>query len=314
VTVVILAGGTGGAKLAHGLHEVLDPGELTIIANTGDDTERHGLLVMPDHDAILYMLDGRFDATRGWGIAGETWTVMDELERYGEDAWFRLGDRDFATHIARHARLSRGASLTDAVLALQAARRLASSILPMSDAPVRTRVRTDDGWLDFQAYFVGRHQSPAVRAIRFEGIEAAEPTAQVQAAFAAATAVIVGPSNPLVSIDPIVSVPGMADLIAGARARGVPVVAASGIVGGKALKGPADRMLRSLGFEASARAVAGRYAAWLDGFVLDSVDAALEPSIQALGLRTCVTDTIMAGGAGRARLARAVLEFAASLR
>jgi LPPG:FO 2-phospho-L-lactate transferase len=184
----------------------------------------------------------------------------------------------------------------------------------MSNEPVRTRVRTDEGWLDFQEYFVGRHQAPAVRAIRFEGIEAAVPTAPVQAAFQSAKAVIVGPSNPLVSIDPIVAVRGIADLIADARARGVPVVAVSGIVGGKALKGPADRMLQSLGFEASARAVAERYANWLDGFVLDSVDAALEPSIRELGPRTCVTDTIMADDARRTRLARVVLEFAASLR
>jgi LPPG:FO 2-phospho-L-lactate transferase len=310
--VVALAGGTGGAKLAHGLQLALPPGELSVVVNTGDDTERHGLLVMPDHDAVLYMLDGRFDDERGWGIADETWTVMAELERYGEEGWFRLGDRDFATHIARSARLRAGHPLTGGVTALQAARALPSAILPMTDAPVRTQVRTDDGWLDFQEYFVHLHQAPEVREVRFAGIEAARPTAQVAAAFATASAVVVGPSNPIVSIGPILAVPGMLDLVQAARRRDVPVVAVSGIVGGKALKGPADRMLRSLGFEASALAVARQYAAWIDGFVLDEVDHELEPAIRALGLRTLVTDTIMADHAGRERLARTVLEFATS--
>lgn len=312
MTVVALAGGTGGAKLAHGLQLALPPGELTVIVNTGDDTERHGLLVMPDHDAVLYMLGGRFDDERGWGIAGESWTVMDELERYGEAGWFRLGDRDFATHIARGARLREGATLTDAVLALQAARGLPSAILPMTDAPVRTQVRTDEGWLDFQEYFVHRRQAPEVREVRFAGIDAARPTPRVEDAFAGARVVVIGPSNPIVSIGPILAVSGMRELVDGVRSRGVPVVAVSGIVGGRALKGPADRMLVSLGLESSAQTVAEQYAPWLDGFVLDEVDRSLEPSIRALGLRTLVTDTIMADHAGRARLARTVLEFATS--
>src|SRR6478735_5703099 len=184
--VVILAGGTGGAKLAHGLQAAVAPGDLTVVANTGDDTERHGLLVMPDHDAVMYMLAGRFDDARGWGLAGETWTVMDGLAEYGEPAWFRLGDRDFATHIARSARLAEGRSLT---------------------AAVRTQVRTDDDWLDFQEYFVHRHQAPEVREIRYEGIERARPTADVEQALAEADVVVVGPSNPLVSIGPILAVP-----------------------------------------------------------------------------------------------------------
>jgi LPPG:FO 2-phospho-L-lactate transferase len=312
VTVVALAGGTGGAKLAHGLQLILPPGDLTVIVNTGDDTERHGLLVMPDHDAILYMLDGRFDDDRGWGIAGETWTVMDELARYGEDSWFRLGDRDFATHIARRARLNDGATLTEAVTALQDARGLQSALLPMADEPVRTQVRTDDGWLDFQEYFVHRHQAPEVHEVRFAGIELARPTQRANDAIASARAIVLGPSNPIVSIGPILAVPEMRARIATARARGVPVVAVSGIVGGKALKGPADRMLRSLGFEPTALGVAHQYSGLVDAFVLDTVDRALEPAIRALGLRTLVTDTIMADHAGRSRLARTVLEFATS--
>ena len=311
--VVALAGGTGGAKLAHGLQLALPPGDLTVVVNTGDDTERHGLLVMPDHDAVMYMLDGRFDNERGWGIADETWTVMDELERYGEEGWFRLGDRDFATHIARGARLRDGASLTSAVLALQTARGIPTAILPMADEPVRTQVRTDEGWLDFQEYFVHRHQAPEVREVRYVGIEAARPSPQVEAAFANAEVVVIGPSNPFVSIGPILAVPGMATLIDAARSGGARVVAVSGIVGGVALKGPADRMLTSLGFGSSARSVAALYADSLDGFVLDTVDASLEGEIRALGLRTLVTDTIMVDDAGRARLAETVLEFARSL-
>ena len=310
MSVVALAGGTGGAKLAHGLHLEVPPGDLTVIVNTGDDTERHGLLVMPDHDAILYMLDGRFDDERGWGIVGETWNVMDELERYGEEGWFRLGDRDFATHIARNARLRSGATLTDAVIALQEARGLSTRILPMADEPVRTQVRADDGWLDFQEYFVHRRQAPEVHEIRFAGIETAHPTALVTAALEAARVIVLGPSNPFVSIGPILALPGVREAIEDARTRGVPVVAVSGIVGGKALKGPADRMLASLGHESSALGVARLFDGLVSGFVLDQVDATLEPAIEALGVRTLVTDTIMADDAGRARLARTVLEFA----
>ena len=313
MSVVVLAGGTGGAKLAHGLQQVIAAGMLQVVANTGDDTERHGLLVMPDHDAILYMLDGRFDDDRGWGLAGETWAVMDELERYGEETWFRLGDRDFATHIARHARLAEGKSLTAAVRSLQVACGLTSAILPMSNRPVRTQVRTDEGWLTFQEYFVQRHQAPEVRELRFDGIATASPSPEVADAVAQAEVIVVGPSNPLVSIGPILAVPGMAELLAAARGRGVPVVAVSGIVGGKALKGPADRMLVALGFESSATGVARRSADWIDGFVLDSLDASAEPAVRDLGLQTLVTNTIMADHDGRARLARDVLAFAEAL-
>ncbi len=309
--VVILAGGTGGAKLAEGLQAVLPPGDLTVIVNTGDDVERHGLLVMPDHDAVLYMLGGRFDFERGWGIAGETWTVMDGLKAYGEEGWFGLGDRDFATHIARSARMRRGASLTEAVLALQASLGLPTRILPMTDAPVRTQVRTDEGWLDFQEYFVHRHQAPDVREVRFDGIEAATPTADVVGALGDADLIVIGPSNPIVSLGPILAVPGMADAIAAARACGAQVMTISGIVGGRALKGPADRMLASLGHQSSALGVAELLAPYTDRFVLDDVDAAVAPAIAALGLGTHVTDTIMADEAGRARLARDLLALAA---
>ncbi len=246
MNVVALAGGTGGAKLAHGLQAALAPGELTVVVNTGDDTERHGLLVMPDHDAVMYMLAGRFDDERGWGIAGETWTVMDALADYGEEAWFRLGDRDFATHIARTSRLRAGSDLTAVVRSLQTALGIATPILPMADAPVRTEVRVDEGWLDFQEYFVHRHQAPEVREVRFRGD--LTPSAAVIGAIAAADVIVIGPSNPIVSIGPILAGP-IRDLVAARAAAGVPVVAVSPIVGGAALKGPADRMLVSLGHE-----------------------------------------------------------------
>jgi LPPG:FO 2-phospho-L-lactate transferase len=308
--VVILAGGTGGAKLAAGLATVVPAGDLTVIANTGDDVERHGLLVMPDHDAILYMLGDRFDHDRGWGIVDETWAVMDGLKAYGEESWFGLGDRDFATHIARTARIRAGATITEAVLALQTAVGLRTRILPMTDAAVRTQVLTDDGWLDFQEYFVHRHQAPDVRGVRFEGIETAGPTDAVLAALAATDLIVIGPSNPIVSLGPILAVPGMAAAIGDARRRGIPVMTVSGIVGGKALKGPADRMLVSLGHESSARGVAELLAPHTDLFVVDTVDADSVPAIGALGVRTHVTDTIMADAAGRARLAGDVLAAA----
>ena len=308
--VVVLAGGTGGAKLAHGFQLALPGGDATVVVNTGDDVERHGLLVMPDHDAILYMLTGTFDDERGWGVAGETWTVIDALAEYGEETWFRLGDHDFATHIARGARLRAGSSLTEAVLDLQRARGVPTPILPITDQPVRTHVRTDDGWLDFQDYFVRLRQAPDVREVRFDGIDAARPTAAVATAFQGADVIVIGPSNPIVSIGPILAVPGIAEMLAAARSRGVPVVAVSPIIGGRALKGPADRMLASLGHGSSASAVAGLLRPSIDGIVLDATDAELEPEIAALGLRTLATDTVMADDAGRARLAQAVLEFA----
>jgi LPPG:FO 2-phospho-L-lactate transferase len=305
--VVTLAGGTGGAKLATGLQATLPAGDLTVIVNTGDDTERHGLLVMPDHDAVMYMLAGRFDDERGWGVAGETWTVMDALTEYGEASWFRLGDRDFATHIARTARIREGRPLTTVVLSLQAALHLTTRILPMADEPVRTQVRIDGGWIDFQEYFVHRHQGPEVREVRFTGDLATTPP--VVDAIETAEVIVIGPSNPIVSIGPILAGP-IRDLIAGRVRDGVQVIAVSPIVGGVALKGPADRMLVSLGHESSARGVAQLYRGLATIFVLDRVDAALEPDIAALGFRTLITDTVMANHAGRARLARAILEVA----
>jgi LPPG:FO 2-phospho-L-lactate transferase len=313
VRLVLLAGGVGGAKLAEGLAAHLGT-DLSVIVNTADDVERHGLAIWPDHDTVAYTLADLDDTVRGWGLRDETWTVMDRLAALGEEPWFRLGDRDLATHIWRTDRLRAGARPTDVALDLQRAMGIGPRILPMADEPVRTEVRTDDGWLEFQEYFVHRHQEPTVHEVRFRGVDAARPTPEVVAALDAVEAIVIAPSNPIVSVGPILAVPGLRGIIDAARHRGVPVVAVSGILGGKALKGPADRMLASLGHEVSALGVARQYADLADGFVLDSMDAGLAPAVAGLGLRALVTDTIMTDDGARARLAGEVLAFAASLR
>src|SRR3954452_10047890 len=304
--VVVIAGGVGGAKLADGLQAEIGA-DLSVVVNTGDDCWRHGLLAMPDHDTVLYNLAGVEQVEWGWGIEGDTHAVMGQLGVYGEETWFGLGDRDLALHIVRTARLRAGERLTDACLGAQASLAIAARILPMADEPVATEVRTADGWLEVQEYFVHRRQAPDVLELRFAGLEAARPTPEVEAAFARADAIVVAPSNPLVSVGPVLDVPGMRGLVAAARARGVPVAAVSPIVGGKALKGPADRMLAALGHEASAVGVARLYAELVDVFVLDAVDRDSAPAVEAMGLRPVVTDTIMTDDASRARLAAEVL-------
>ena len=309
--VVLLAGGVGGARLAHGLQAHIGS-RLVAIVNTADDTERHGLVVSPDHDTVMYTLAGVDNQEWGWGLEGETFAAASMLERYGEETWFRLGDRDLATHIVRTARLRRGDRPTDISRDLQRALDVAAVILPMTDDRVRSEVLTDDGWLDFQDYFVRRHQEPAVRDVRFPGLEAASSTPEVGAALEAAGAIVIAPSNPFVSVRPILGVAGIEAGLQTARSRGAPVIAVSGIIGGRALKGPADRMLASLGHEATALGVARQYTGIADVFLLDTVDAELEDEVAALGLRVVVTDTIMTGDAGRARLAGEILRVAAA--
>jgi LPPG:FO 2-phospho-L-lactate transferase len=307
--VVALAGGVGGAKLAHGLQANLG-NRLTVVVNTGDDLERHGLLVMPDHDTVMYTLAGVANRELGWGIEGETFAAAEMLARYGEPTWFRLGDRDLATHVTRTARLRAGDGLTTVCLGLQRSLGVQATILPMSDDQVRTDVRTDDGWLEFQDYFVGRHQEPDIREVRFRGAESAAAAPGVVQAVEAAEAIVIAPSNPIVSVGPILAVSQIRAAVERARERGTRVVAVSGIVGGKALKGPADRMLTSLGHESSALGVARLYAGLATDFVLDSVDADLAASVEGLGLRAHVTDTIMTDDAARARLAAESLAIA----
>jgi LPPG:FO 2-phospho-L-lactate transferase len=314
--VVCLAGGVGGAKLADGLRRVLPPGNLTVIVNTGDDFERHALTIWPDHDTVLYTLAGIADPEQGWGIAGETWAVMDRLADLGDDTWFRLGDRDIATHIFRTERLRAGARPTEIAAELAGKLGVASRILPMADEPIRTMVRTAEGWIDFQDYFVRLHQEPEVLAVRFDGVKKAAATAEVVEAIRSAAVIVVAPSNPIVSVGPILAVPGLMAEITAARGRGVQVVGVSGIVGGKALRGPADRMMASLGEEPSALGVARRYAAagLLDVFLIDTADEPLEDSIRSLGLEVDVTDTIMTDTESRAALACRLLAAATNSR
>jgi LPPG:FO 2-phospho-L-lactate transferase len=310
--IVCLAGGVGGAKLAEGLAQILAPDELTVVVNTGDDLERHGLTICPDHDTVLYTLAGIADQAQGWGIEAETYQVARGLTGLGEDTWFKLGDRDIATHLFRTDRLRRGVRPTAVALELAARMGVPTRILPMTDATVRTRVRTETGWLDFQDYFVRLHQSPDVLEVRYDGIEDARVTPEVAQAFRTADAIVVAPSNPIVSIGPILAVPGLSDEIASARARGVAAVGVSGIIGGKALRGPADRMLASLGYEASALGVARLYAdaGLLDVFVIDRQDEAHAAAVRALGLEVVVTATVMTNSATRASLAREMLSAA----
>jgi LPPG:FO 2-phospho-L-lactate transferase len=310
--VVALAGGVGGAKLAHGLAAVLAPGELTVIVNTADDEEFHGLLVCPDHDTILYTLAGLADRERGWGLAGETWSASEMLARLGEPTWFALGDQDLGVHVHRTRRLRLGDRLTVVNRGIQEALGVATPILPMTDDPVRTMVRTPAGWLPFQDYFVRLRQEPDVTEVAFAGIDLARPTADVAAALETAEAIVICPSNPFVSVGPILAVPGMRDLLAAARARRVRVAAVSPLVGGRALRGPADRMAASLGSEASATGIGRVYAGVVDALLVDEVDAADAPAIAALGMHPVVGPTVMTDDASRAALAAAAVAAASS--
>jgi LPPG:FO 2-phospho-L-lactate transferase len=310
--VVELAGGVGGAKLADGLAAELGA-DLTVVVNSGDDLTLHGLAIWPDHDTVAYTLAGLDDAERGWGLANEAWTVMDGLAELGDETWFRLGDRDLATHLWRTDRLREGARPTAVALELAQRLGISATILPMTDDEVRTELETDDGWLEFQEYFVHRRQGPEVRRVRFRGAAEARATPEVLAALDAAGLIIIAPSNPIVSIGPILAVGGIREALEAARRRGVPTVAISGIIGGRALKGPADRMLASLGHEASALGVARLYVDLVGGFVLDNLDDALRPAIETLGLATFVTDTIMTDDRSRARFAAEVIAFGCSL-
>jgi LPPG:FO 2-phospho-L-lactate transferase len=307
VKVVLLAGGTGGGKLAHGLQQVLEPGELTVIVNVGDDTEHFGLLVCPDIDTILYTLSGLADREQGWGVAGDTFTALEMLERYGDETWFRIGDADLATHVRRHHLMADGASLTDATAAMAASLGAASHLVPATDDRLRTRIRTDDGLLDFQRYFVERGQRDEVRGVEFDGAERARPSRGALRALAEAELVVIGPSNPLVSIGPILAIPGMREAVLESPA---PRLGVSGIVAGRALRGPADRMLSTLGHEATARGVARLYADLLDHFVIDTADAELAPQIEALGLQVSVLNTVMSTDQDRADLAAALIRVA----
>jgi LPPG:FO 2-phospho-L-lactate transferase len=308
--VVLLSGGVGGAKLALGMARVLPPGALTVVANTGDDFEHLGLSISPDLDTLLYTLGGVADPETGWGRRDETWSFMAALEEVGGATWFRLGDRDLATHVERTRRLGAGESL--ASITADFARRfgIAARLLPMSDDAVRTRLGTEQGWLDFQDYFVRLRCAPAVREIAYEGSASARPNADFLGALGdrEVRAIVIAPSNPFLSIEPILSLPGVRAALAAAPA---PVIAVSPIIAGEAVKGPTGKLMRELGVAPSAASVAARYRDFLDLYVLDRADAGAAPG---LAVRAIVANTLMRTLADRETLARAVLEAADAAR
>jgi len=304
--VVVLSGGVGGAKLVLGLSRVLDPAKLTVIANTGDDFLHLGLAISPDIDTILYTLAGLVDPERGWGRRDETWKFMEAIEQLGGETWFRLGDADLALHVERTRRLAAGATLSDITAHLARRLGVGPRILPMSDDPVRTRLGTAEGWLDFQDYFVRRRCEPLVREIRYEGADAAAPSAAALAALRdpRLRAIIIGPSNPLLSIGPLLAVPGIRAALAN---RSAPVVAVSPIIAGKAVKGPTAKMMRELGLPATAEEVARGYAGLIDAFVVDPVDA---KGAFPAAIRVLAAPALMETIGDRERLASATLAAA----
>lgn len=300
----MLAGGVGGARFLRGLSRRTDPTDVTVVGNTGDDEEFFGLHVSPDLDTILYTLAGLADPGHGWGIAGDGFATLAGLKALGEPAWFQLGDRDFATHLFRTARLRAGWPLSRVTAALGAALRVRTTLLPMTDDRVRTFVHTDAGRLAFQDYLVRRRARGVVRRIELSGARAARPAPGVLAALRTSAAIVIAPSNPLVSVDPILAVRGVRDVLRRRRAR---VVAVTPLVAGRPLKGPLHRMLRGLGLEVSPRGVARLYRDVAGTFVLDVRDRTWQAAIEALDMRVVVMDTVMRTRAHAARLAAAAL-------
>lgn len=306
--IVALAGGVGGAKLVYGLAQILPPGDLTVIVNTGDDFEHYGLYICPDLDTVCYTLAGMANPETGWGRADETWKAIENARRLGGPSWFNLGDQDLGTHLERTRRLREGDSLSQITKDFCKTWGVEHIVLPMSDQPVRTIVETQDGELAFQEYFVHRRCEPRVKGFRFEGVEAAEPAAGAREAIQSADAVVICPSNPWVSIDPILRV---IPLTPASLPKGEvkPVFAVSPIIGGQAVKGPAAKMYRELGIEPSALAVANHYREMLKGFVLDSMDAQLREGVKGLNMKVYVTNTLMGSHDDRKQLAMQVLDF-----
>jgi LPPG:FO 2-phospho-L-lactate transferase len=300
VKVVLLCGGVGGAKLAAGLHDVLAPGDLTIVGNVGDDLEVLGLRVSPDLDSVLYALAGLNDTERGWGRAGETWRALESARAWGGEGWFMLGDLDIGLHLVRSQALRAGEPLSVVTERLVRAAGLASRLLPATDDPLRTFVSTPAGTFSFQEWFVGRRHEDEVDRLAYEGADAASPAPGVPEAIAASDAIVIAPSNPFVSIHPILAVPGIGEALA---ARRVPAVAVSPLIGGKAVKGPLDRMLQRLLGGTTPDLVARCYEGLLDALVIDRADAPAEA-----GVPLVVTDTLMGDREAARRLARVTLE------
>ncbi len=306
--VTTLAGGTGAAKLLRGLATRVSARDLTVIGNTGDDTEVWGLHVSPDLDTVTYALAGALDTERGWGLRDETFHCLGAMAALGAQTWFQLGDRDLATHLARSRMLGEGRSLSETTATLARVRGVAARILPMSDDPVRTRIRTPDGWLAFQEYFVRDKALPEVLEVEYAGAASARPAPGVVEAIHDAQVVVVCPSNPVTSIGPILAVPGVVEALAATRA---PVVGVSPIVGGAPVSGPAGALMRARGLEVSPVGVATAYAPWLRRLLLDPRDRDAAARLAALGVEAVPAEIVMRDRAGEAALAGRVLEAAA---
>lgn len=301
-----LAGGVGAARFLAGLVQTVPPEELVVVGNTGDDDEFHGLLVCPDLDSVTYTLGGASNRELGWGLEGETFACLDALDRYGEDTWFRLGDRDLATHLFRTRRLREGASLTAVTAEIAAAWQLGLRLLPMSDDPVRTRITVDGGReLRMQEWFVRERSQPPVVSVRFDGADVARPAPGVLEALAAADAIVLCPSNPVISIGPILAVPGIREALVARRER---VVGISPIVGGAPVRGPADRLMGPLGIEVSCVGVARAYAPFCSVLVIDALDESRASEVEATGVRAVVADTMMRTPEIAAAIARDALD------
>ena len=304
--ITALAGGVGAARLLRGMIEVVPPSDITAVVNTADDTVLHGLHISPDLDTVMYTLADAVNPETGWGLAGETWRVMESLGRLGGVTWFSLGDQDLATHCFRTQRLSEGAVLGEVTRELMRSFGVGIRVLPVTDDPLRTRLRLVDGpEVGFQEYFVRLRHDVAVAEVRFEGAGAARPGPGVLESLSGADVIVVCPSNPVVSIGPLLAVPGVLDRLRQVRDR---IVGVSPIVAGAALKGPADRLLREMGFESSVGGVAQWYASWMGTLVIDESDAALAPLVEAEGLRCVVAPTVMSTVGRSAHLSRVVLD------
>ena len=302
--LVVLTGGTGGAKLIEGLSHEVDPAELTIICNTADDFVLHGLNISPDLDTIMYTLAGLSDPEQGWGIRGDTFTVLQQLEKLGGDAWFKLGDRDIATHITRTRLLRDGLELSEVTDLLRRQLHIKSRIFSMSNDGIETRVDTAEGEISFQEYFVKRRWQPEVRKVFYAGVESSRPAPGVLQAIGDAAGIVICPSNPVTSIGPIVAVPGIRDALKQATA---PVIGVSPIIGESAISGPAHKLMAAQGMEPSALGVAKGYVGFLNRFVIDSEDEALTSKLEALGIGVVVTSIRMKSLGDKQRLARQVL-------
>ncbi|MCP4047380.1 MAG: 2-phospho-L-lactate transferase [Gammaproteobacteria bacterium] len=310
-SVITLSGGVGGAKLVLGLSHILPPGQLTVVANTGDDFDHLGLRICPDIDTVIYTLADLANREQGWGRAGETWTFMQVLRDLGGEDWFNLGDGDLALHVFRTSRLNNGENLSQVTAEIARSLGIEVKIMPMSDEPVSTMVKTPKGTLAFQHYFVRERCEPVVTGFDFKGIENAHPNPALKPLLAKKTdAIVIAPSNPFVSVDPILSVPGLRSMLRQCRA---PIIAVSPIVGGDAIKGPAAKMMGEMGLKASALEIARHYRGFIDALVIDEKDADLAPAILAMGIKVCVAPTVMKDLDDRIELARITLELASRL-